>query len=270
MHYALRLLLALILAPVGLGGVAFLSAISPPVERHATLVAPGAEGQRIVLLSDLHLVNRATGAARLRHIVDQVNALKPDLVLIAGDMIAGHRPVDAQNGAPILAAELRRLSPKTGTVVVLGNHDHWTNAALVTRTLRGVGIAVVENDAVRRGPFAIIGVGDDFSDHADLPKAQAAAKRVGGLAIYLTHSPDVAPAIPAGLILAGHTHCGQVVLPFFGPVNSVTRYGDRYQCGIEREGPRTVIVTAGTGTSVLPLRFLAPPDLWVLDVKPRG
>lgn len=267
MHYTLRLLLALILVPVGLGGIAWLSAISMPVERHAKLIAPGAAGQRIVLLGDLHLINRATGAARLRRIVDQVNALRPDVVLIAGDMIAGHAPVDAEAGAPVLAAELRRLTPRLGTVAVLGNHDNWTGPARVTAALRGAGITVLENDAVRIGAFAVIGVGDDFSQHSDVARAQAAARKIGGLAIYLTHSPDIAPSIPAGLILAGHTHCGQVVLPLIGPVNSVTRYGARYQCGMVREGTRTVIVTAGTGTSVVPLRFFAPPDLWVLDVR---
>jgi uncharacterized protein len=270
MHYALRLLLAVVLVPLGLAVIAWLSATSPPIERHATLHAPGAEGQRIVLLSDLHLVNAATSAARLHRIVDQVNALHPDLVLIAGDMIAGHEPADAQTGTPALAAELLRLKPKTGTVAVLGNHDHWTNAPLVTAALQRAGITVVENDAVRRGPFAIIGVGDVYSRHADLGRAQAAAKRVGGLAIYLTHSPDIAPAIFSGLVLAGHTHCGQVVLPFYGPITSVTRFGDRYQCGIRREGARTVITTGGTGTSVVPFRFMAPPDLWVLDVKGRS
>ena len=71
------------------------------------------------------------------------------------------------------------------------------------------------------------------------------------------------------MILAGHTHCGQIVLPLYGPITSVTRYGRRFQCGIAHEGARTVIVTAGIGTSVMPLRLFAPPDLWVLDLKPR-
>ena len=199
MPYALRLFIALLLVPVGLGGIGWLGAISDPVERHATLVAPGVtQPQRIVLLSDLHLINRATDAARLRRIVDRVNALRPDLVLIAGDMIAGHAPVDARAAAPVLNAELRRLTPKSGTIAVLGNHDHWTDPALVARTLTNAGITVLENGAVRRGPFAIVGVGDDFSEHADLPRAQAAARLVGGLAIYLTHSPDIATHIPAG------------------------------------------------------------------------
>ena len=262
-----RLFLALSLVPLGLAAIGYVSALQPPVERHATLNGPGLQGFRIVLLSDIHVVNAVTGAARLRRIVDQVNALNPDLVLIAGDLIAGHVPADAQVGAPVLTAELRRLRARLGTVAVLGNHDHWTDAPLVTRALRAAGIAVVENGAVRRGPFAIIGVGDQVTGHVNLFKAQKAARRVGGLALFFTHGPDIAPFIPAGLILAGHTHCGQIVLPLVGPVRPATVFGDRYACGIRREGPRTVIVTGGTGTSVLPLRLFAPPDLWILDGK---
>jgi predicted MPP superfamily phosphohydrolase len=88
----------------------------------------------------------------------------------------------------------------------------------------------------------------------------------------MSHSPDVAPLLPPDmpLLLAGHTHCGQIVLPFYGPLASVTRYGERYRAGVRREHARTVVVTCGLGTSGLPFRFGAPPDLWLITLGPRN
>lgn len=70
------------------------------------------------------------------------------------------------------------------------------------------------------------------------------------------------------LLLAGHTHCGQIVLPLYGPVAQVA--APRYRCGIVHERGNMIVVTAGLGTSTVPLRFGAPPDLWVLTLGPMG
>jgi predicted MPP superfamily phosphohydrolase len=95
-------------------------------------------------------------------------------------------------------------------------------------------------------------------------------RRLTGARLILTHSPDIAPNLPpqVSLLLAGHTHCGQVVLPLLGPISEVSRYGARYRCGIRREGGRIVVVTAGLGTSGGPFRLGAPPDLWLLTLGP--
>jgi len=71
-------------------------------------------------------------------------------------------------------------------------------------------------------------------------------------------------------MLAGHTHCGQIRLPFVGAVSTMSRYGQRYACGLIRENGRTLIVTAGLGTSGLPLRLGAAPDLWLIWLGPGG
>ena len=65
---------------------------------------------------------------------------------------------------------------------------------------------------------------------------------------------------------AGHTHCGQLSLPLFGPLFTKSAYGQRHSCGIVREGSRTSLITAGLGTSVWPLRFGVPPDFWIIDI----
>ena len=78
--------------------------------------------------------------------------------------------------------------------------------------------------------------------------------------------PRVGQPNYVSLLLAGHTHCGQIVLPFYGPLSSVSRYGLRYNCGVIREDSKTLVVGAGLGTSVLPLRLGAVPDMWLLTL----
>lgn len=102
--------------------------------------------------------------------------------------------------------------------------------------------------------------------HADLPRTLAAMRRLAMAGVLVSHSPDIAPRLSGGLVLAGHTHCGQIVLPWFGPPIDVSRYGARYRCGMIREGGRITIVTAGVGTSDLPFRYGAPPDIWLVRV----
>ena len=79
---------------------------------------------------------------------------------------------------------------------------------------------------------------------------------------------DTAREAGVSLMLAGHTHCGQIRLPLIGYISTMSDHGDRYACGLIREGGRTLIVSAGLGTSILPLRIGAPPDFWLLDLGP--
>ena len=259
-------------AVVALAVYAYAEARRDPVVREASISLPGwPEGVapvRVVLISDVHIGTVAMGPERLTRIVAQINALKPDLVLIAGDFILGHAKDSAARIGTTMVAPLAGLKPRLGTIAAIGNHDHWTGGAAVRRLLTQAGITVVENGAVQRGPLAIGVAGDDFSDHTDLPATLRAMQGLAGARIMLTHSPDIAPNLPADmpLLLAGHTHCGQVVLPFYGPISDVTRYGPRYRCGVRREPGRTVVTTAGLGTSGAPFRLGAPPDLWLLTL----
>ena len=89
-------------------------------------------------------------------------------------------------------------------------------------------------------------------------------------AVVFSHSPDVIPALPpaAQLILVGHTHCGQISLPIIGPLTYASRTGARYGCGHTIEGDRHIFVGAGLGTSILPLRLGAVPDMWLITLVP--
>ncbi|MBV8688342.1 MAG: metallophosphoesterase [Alphaproteobacteria bacterium] len=258
-------------------------AASRPVERRLTLALPGwpsgARPVTIALLSDIHLGNQAMDSGRLSGIVGQVNAARPDLVLLAGDFVTGHDGAGAARRAAGLEAPLSRLNAPLGVVAVLGNHDHWTAPDAVRAALVRAGITVLANEAARRGPLAILGVDDSFSGHDDVSATIASWKTMGGIPLVLTHAPDLVHKLPGGLplVLAGHTHCGQVVLPGLGPV--LTRsprqgwrplYDRRYRCGVVRDPDRIVVVTAGVGSGTSPVRLGAPPDWWLLRIGPAA
>lgn len=275
-------LLALVLLAGGLALWLILNARAMPVVRRAEVVLPfPADAPRramtVALLTDTHLSGPDNSPARMARIVAQINALKPDLILLGGDYIG-----DAKGGATYDArasiASFAGLRAPLGVVAVLGNHD--SRSPKNQRALSGadwqaafarMGITLLQDGAVRRGPLAIGGLQDVYTRNIDLPTTLAAMARVGGAPLILSHGPDVFPALPdaPSLTLVGHTHCGQVALPFAGVVYVPSKYGTRYACGLYRDGARTMIVAGGVGTSGLPIRMLAPPDIWLITVRPQ-
>jgi predicted MPP superfamily phosphohydrolase len=257
-------------------------AASTPIERHLSVELSGWPGDvsplRVALLSDIHLGNRAMSIERLNSIVEQVNAARPDLILAAGDFLVGHDALGASERAAGLEVPLSRLNAPLGVIAVLGNHDHWTAPDAVRDALNRARVTVLENRAVRRGLVTVIGVDDAFSGHDDFESASASAARIGGIPIVLTHSPDLVHKMRRGfpIVLAGHTHCGQVVLPWYGPLltrapreNWRPLYDVRYRCGVVRDTDRVVVVSAGLGSGSSPVRLGAPPDWWLLTVGPQ-
>ncbi len=263
----------LLLAAGLLTAFIYWQATSDPVVRRLTIAVPDWPANtppvRLVLMSDLHVAGPETPPSRLARVVGQVNALHPDLVLIAGDFVTEKRTATTLYGADAAIAPLAGLHPRIGTFAVLGNHDHWLDAKTVRAALAKARITVLDNSAVRVGPLAIGGIDDEYTEHADPPSVVAALGRIGGVPVILSHSPDIFPLIPATvpLTLAGHTHCGQIVLPIYGAITTASKFGERYRCGVIEEGGRKLVVTAGIGTSILPFRLGAPPDLWVIELR---
>jgi predicted MPP superfamily phosphohydrolase len=266
-----RALLLIILAAALLAGWMYWTAISDPVVRRTEIRLAGlTDPLRIVLISDTHVGGPDMPPERLERIVGQVNALGPDLVLIAGDLVTDKRLSTRHYTMAEAVAPLAALRPRIGSFAVLGNHDHWRDAGQARRELRRAGIRVLDNDAAQAGPIALGGVDDDFTGHADVPRTVARLRALAGPRILLSHSPDPFPRLPADvpLMFAGHTHCGQVSLPLIGPLKTMSDYGDRYACGRIDEGGRTLVVSAGLGTSGITLRLGAVPDLWVVELRP--
>ena len=249
-----------------------LLASSEPVVRHLDYIphrsASSVRPQRLVLLTDIHVSGPDMTRSRLVRIVEQINRLRPDIVLLGGDFLSAKKLTTERYDVQTALRPLASLRASSGIVAVMGNHDHWSDSEAVSRELRGIGITVLNNQATRIGNLAIGGVDDDFTDHADIRAVAGKLNELGGIPVILSHSPDIFPATPSfiGLVLAGHTHCGQINWPLIGPVFTASHYGRRFACGIIRKRGQTMIVSAGVGTRILPLRLGAPPDIWVIDV----
>jgi uncharacterized protein len=208
----------------------------------------------------------------VRRIVEATNALKPDLVLIPGDLViqgvVGGRFVPPESIAP----ELRKLSARLGTYAVLGNHDWWLDAPRVRNSLTRSGIPVLEDSAVSIAAngkrFWLAGVSDFWEGKHDVRRALSFTGD-SAATILFTHNPDIFPDVPSTvtLTIAGHTHGGQVSLPFYGPPVVPSRYGKRYAAGHIVENGKHLYVGTGVGTSILPVRFRVPPELLILDLS---
>lgn len=258
-------------------GWCYWSAVADPVFRETRVALPGyPAGQppvRVALLSDIHVQGPDMPPERLARIVEQVNAQRPDLVLIAGDF-AGTRSLSTRHYSPAeIAAPLRGLRARLGVIAVLGNHEHLHGDAPAMRAaLTAVGVRVLANQAVQAGPLAVGGLDDQVSGHNRDNQTYGAMRALPGARVLLSHSPDPFATLPPdiGLMLAGHTHCGQIVLPLYGAHSTGSVYGDRYLCGYIEQNGRKLIVTAGLGASMLPFRLMAPPDIWIVTIGPPG
>ena len=257
-------------------GRGFWNATRDPIVRTASVAVANwladAPPLKILLISDVHVSSPDMSPARLTRLVEQLNLLKPDLVVIAGDLISGKLFASRHHTPDEIAAPLAGFRAPLGIVAVLGNHDIWHDAPAQAAALRKRGITVLDNSAVRRGPLIVGGIADEFTGHDDVPGTYVAMDALGtGPRVLLTHSPDVVPKMPAPVaaVLTGHTHCGQIVLPFVGAFSYASKHGDRFACGrIDGEG-QMVFVGAGLGTSIVPIRYGAPPDVWMVTLGGR-
>ena len=268
-----RYLLALALVGAGIvAAIAGRDTMATPDVRHIGVALPGmatgADPVTIALLADIHVAGPDMPPERLARIVAQVNALEPDLVLIAGDFVSDKRTATRHYAADEALAPLRELG--TTAIAVPGNHDHWRSIESIGGALAKAGITVLRNEAVEVGPLVIGGLDDDFTRHADLPATLSAMREHDGGRIIVSHSPDPFPDLPegTGLLLAGHTHCGQIRYPWGGSPATMSRYGQKYACGIVQEDGNILVASSGLGTSVLPFRFLTRPEIWLVTVRP--
>lgn len=274
MRWVVRALFAALVLAVVVAGYGYWTATRDPVVRETRVEVrqwPARQAPvRVLMISDIHVAGPDMPPSRLSRIVEQINALAPDIVLMAGDFISEKRASSWNYGADEIAAPLAALRPRLGTFAVLGNHDHWFDAAAMKSALERAGVDVLSNEAVRAGPLAIGGLDDDYTGHADLGRTVVAMQMAGGVQVLLSHSPDPFPSLPEDvrLMVAGHTHCGQIRLPVIGPLATASRHGKRYACGRYDERGRTLIVGAGVGTSIVPVRIGAAPDMWLIEIGP--
>jgi predicted MPP superfamily phosphohydrolase len=256
------------------------------VERHTLVLerrtiriaglADALAGLRIVQISDFHFAEY-TEPSFIERVVRDVNALKPDIVLLTGDFVT-MAPVyksSAEHYAPIVAGYLGKLAC-AHRYSVLGNHDWMVNATVVTGSLEGVGITVLGNENL---PFErdgarlwIAGTADALSQECDIPRSLPKhAQKDKEPVLLMIHEPDMLPAVArlnaVDLMLSGHTHGGQVRLPFLPPI-MLPPLGRHFVEGHFRMGRTQLYVNRGIGAVGLPFRFRCPAEITELTLQP--
>ncbi len=219
-------------------------------------------GLRAAAMSDLHAGVPYVGLQAIRRVVDTMNALEPDVHLLLGDYLDASQVLQRPLAPETIARELGRLEAPHGTVAVVGNHDWRKSGDRMWRALDVAGITVLENRATNLGEFWVAGLADMRHRRPNVSRALRTVPEDAPV-IVLSHDPDLFPRIPerVALTLAGHLHGGQVAIPLIRRPLMPSHYGERYARGHIVEHGRHMVVSSGIGTSGIPVRFLAPPEV---------
>jgi predicted MPP superfamily phosphohydrolase len=238
---------------------------------------------RIVQISDIHM-DDFTEPAFLRHAVKLVNREKPDAIFMTGDFVTAllalkRLPLRFDRSTIGQCTEILADLECKSSYAVLGNHDFGVGARLISTALRTAGITVLRNTcvAIERGSsrFWLAGVDDPLTAHPqpDLAIPEAIRNKPDEPIILLCHGPDYADnllAMPAGqavdFMLSGHSHGGQVRLPFYGAL-VLPPYGKKYVEGFFNFGRLQLYVNRGLGTIGLPFRFDCPPEISIFTLR---
>jgi uncharacterized protein len=238
---------------------------------HAVPQWQGPPAMKVAVASDWHFTKKplryVMTMERASRIVDEINAALPDVILLPGDFIADRdwQPERGDSPEDEIAAVLGRLRAPLGVWAVLGNHDWWHGGEKFAAALQRRGIRVLENDAAQvDANLWVVGIGDHSTGHSR--PAQAFTKvppRVQTL--VMMHDPASFTALPPvqGLVVAAHTHGGQVSLPFLGALIVPGAAPREWAYGWVHQGPNAMYVTSGLGVSILPVRFNMRPE-WVM------
>ena len=232
------------------------------------------DGFTLALLSDFHYDSYCS-VHPLRSAIRMVNDLHPDLIVLTGDFVSvpffGDPAVGAADAEPC-AQLLRQMHAPYGLVAVMGNHDFFTDPDRVTDSLRAKGINVLANQsiAIERdgGRFWLSGVDDVIGNTADLD-ATLRPVPADEPVILLAHEPDYADHVSryaVDLQLSGHSHGGQVRLPFIRPLY-LPSLARKYIWGLYKIGGLTLYTNPGLGTVDIPVRLNCPPEITFLTLR---
>jgi predicted MPP superfamily phosphohydrolase len=241
-----------------------------PIAEPVTFLVPGLDpahdGLRVAQLSDLHFGPR-TPIETIRAAIAEANAFEPDLVLLTGDYLSSK------------ASDLEAMRDGIGgltapTVAVLGNHDHWVDAAGATEVLQQHGYEVLDNAwttlTVRGAPLALVGVGDLKTGHEDVARSVSGLPP-GTTPLVLAHCPGTAPRLQAlerpAVAFAGHTHGGQVVLPILSPLIFWALKGEPWVRGRFQLGQLQLYVNRGVGNAAIRIRVNSPPEVTLATLR---
>ncbi len=231
---------------------------------------PAFDGLRVAHLTDLHH-SPVVPLAYLERCIARANAERPDLVALTGDYVTLSKRWEFIE--PVAAA-LGKLRAPLGVFASLGNHDVWMGATLVQQALERNGCTVLRNRGMAAardgGRLGVVGLGDLWTEDVNFREGFRGVPE-GWPSLILMHNPDTFEEWPAGhpgLILAGHTHGGQVAIPGYGPPFVPSRYGNKYARGLFQRGDAAMYVNRGVGTAVFAVRFMVRPEIAILTIRP--
>lgn len=251
---------------------------------------PAFNDLKIVAISDVHGGSNGVTAEKIRQVVQRANEQNPDLIVLLGDFVSQKRddkPINERDlKMPVeeIARNLKGLQAKFGVYAVLGNHDGWFDDPSVANALSKDCCRVLQNEVVviekDGAKLRLFGLKDqmkvsNWTDWANELRRILAPTENQGDVLVLEHAPDMLQILTGEyliskdfkLMLAGHHHGGQVWLPILGRPVIPSSYGQRYAYGHVRDNNVDMFVTSGIGTSILPFRFMVPPEIAVLRIQ---
>jgi len=230
-------------------------------------------GLRIAMIGDIHTGGPFIDDNKLRKIVELTNQQHPDLIVLLGDYMSPNSWHSHRVEPEVTAAAMKNLRAPLGVYTVLGNHDWWYNGGKVRRAFEDNGIPVLDDEVAeikwRDKSFWLAGLADLWTRPQHISETVAKVPP-GTTVIALTHNPDIFPNLPRSvpLLLAAHTHGGQVNLPLIGTPIVPSRFGPKYTRGHVFENDHHMYVTSGIGTSIMPIRFRVTPEIVILTINP--
>ena len=211
----------------------------------------------IAVVGDIHLPEGREPLNKLRKLLLEVKAAKPDLIVFVGDYIFNPNSEQLSVHRENIINAMKLVDP-VPRAVVLGNYETWSNADSWLVDFDRLNVDVMENKVTlletAKGPVCVRGLGDKYTDrfaYVDYPE------ECNGLPkLTITHDPAGAfDGRIKGLVIAGHTHCGQISLPLIGPLWVPTDAPSDAHCGLYEDQDRSLFVTSGVGTAMLPVRY---------------
>ena len=223
----------------------------------------------MAVVSDLHLSESAYEMKLASKVFADIFNEQADLVLVLGDLISSPTDLTSPSAHRGSVLDLLKILPRDRTAIVLGNYESWDDPEAWLTDLQAQGFYVLENEVrvfeTDEGFVCVRGLGDRYTNrYATTPLPD----RCDGLpTVTISHDPAAAFEDGVeGLIIAGHTHCGQVSIPFVGPLWAPTEAPREAWCGLYQDELRTLWVSSGVGTSILPIRLGAPSQWDLLNV----
>jgi len=239
-------------------------------------LAPAFHGTKLAQISDIHM-GGWMNPERLQRVADAVLAQQPDILLLTGDYLIGHIfNANAEQSLQSLVHILSPLATSIPSFAILGNHDYWTNAAAVREMLRLSNIRDLTNTVFTfsRGGESLYLCGVDDIWEGDVRIDQVLEQLPErGAAILMAHEPDYADTSARtarfDLQVSGHSHGGQVVIPFYGaPI--LPYLGQKYPSGLYRVGDMLQYTNRGIGMLDPPVRVNCPPEITIFTLETAG